>query len=270
LNGGLLKADNITLRFGGGLQQTGGCLIANNLTAYGDFGTIASYGPDINCRGGQLIVSNIDVEQDNFGISGTVIKQTGTLTLGGVSTLLPGPGTYTFGPLIAKSGVIVLETNVNCQIHFGDSSSQERCALNIRNWSGSIYGGGAQQIIFGTNAAALTAQQLGGIIFQNPAGKLPPSPFIDGLYLARILATGEIVPDTGAPLPPRVNLGSSNGVMHLSVGGDIGQNYAIDVSTDLVHWLTWTSQWNTNGTISIEDDGATNCQRRFYRAHAIP
>jgi len=104
------------------------------------------------------------------------------------------------------------------------------------------------------------------IRFQNPAG-LP-----SGNYPARILATGEIVPDTGAPLPPMINLlgSSGNGMMRLHVGGDIGQTYAIDVSTDLVHWNTWTDQFNGNGTMSFDDNDATNCPQRFYRARLMP
>jgi len=91
-----------------------------------------------------------------------------------------------------------------------------------------------------------------------------------GNYPARILATGEIVPDTGAPLPPMANLsGSTNGTMHLSIGGDVGETYTIEVSTNLVNWTWWTNQFNSNGTISIFDC-ATNSPQKFYRAHVAP
>ena len=137
--------------------------------------------------------------------------------------------------------------------------------LNVQSWSGSLYGGGAQRIVFGTNDSALTQQQLSQIQFQNPGGLTP------GNYPARILATGEIVPDTGAPLPPTANLvPSTNGSMHLSIGGDIGQTYAIETSTDLMHWNTWTNQYNASGTMTLDDDDATNRPQRFYRAHLLP
>jgi hypothetical protein len=63
---------------------------------------------------------------------------------------------------------------------------------------------------------------------------------------------------------------STNGSMHLSIGGDIRQTYAIDVSTDLVHWNTWTNQFNTCGTMTLDDNDATNHAQRFYRAHRVP
>ena len=110
------------------------------------------------------------------------------------------------------NSILSLPTN-SCNLQFRDSSSLSWASnsfLNIQNWSGSLYGGGPQQIIFGTNSAALTPQQLSRIQFHNPAG-LPTTN-----YPARILATGEIVPDTGAPLPPMANLVcATNGLMQL-------------------------------------------------------
>jgi hypothetical protein len=53
---------------------------------------------------------------------------------------------------------------------------------------GSLHGGGAQQIIFGSNSDALTVQQVSQIQFHNPSGMAA------GIYPARLLDTGEIVP----------------------------------------------------------------------------
>lgn len=269
LQNGLLAANNLTAQVDGVRQIGGIMIITNQLTIDGD-GTMAYFGPDLDVTGGELIVSNIDVERGNFAISGTILKQTGTLTLGQTSSLLPGSGTYTFGPL-SPDGSVALGTNMDCQIHFADSSSQPWSVLIVKNWSGSIYGGGAQQIIFGSNSAALTSNELSHIEFWSPAG-LPPSSLPAGIYLARILSTGEIVPDTGAPLPLKMVVGGalSNGAMPLSIQGDIGQKYEIDVSTDLVNWIVWTDQSNSTGTISITDSDATNFPQRFYRARVLP
>ena len=56
--------------------------------------------------------------------------------------------------------------------------------LYITNWHGSAVGGGDTQLFFGSNASGLTSQQLARIKF-NLSGGLSP---------ARILATGEVVP----------------------------------------------------------------------------
>jgi hypothetical protein len=64
--------------------------------------------------------------------------------------------------------------------------------LIVYNWNGSTNGGGADQLIFGANSSALTANQVAQIRFINPGG------FPSATYPARILSTGEVLP---RPLP---------------------------------------------------------------------
>ena len=59
--------------------------------------------------------------------------------------------------------------------------------LVIDGWNGDANGGGKHQVLFGSNASGLTPQQVAQIQFRNPAG-------MNGLFSARILASGEIVP----------------------------------------------------------------------------
>jgi hypothetical protein len=264
ISDGMLCVSNLTFEtfFGGGIAETasfdGTTIITNELYVV--------QGPPGFQGSGTLIVSNITLTSGaHFQFQGT-INQSGTISTESASISLGESGPYHFGFLqLGGSNSLSLPSS-QCSVDFADSSGTWADAgLTVNQWAGSLYGGGAHRIIFGTNSAALTSQQLSQIQFQNPAG-LPP-----GNYPARILVTGEIVPDTAAPLPPNANLcASTNGSMRLSIGGDIGQTYAIEVSTDLMHWNTWTNQYNTFGTMNLDDNAATNCPQRFYRARLLP
>jgi hypothetical protein len=216
---------------------------------------------------GNLTASNITVEGGAFSFGEGTINQSGVLTASGANLYFYGPGTFNLGCLQLNANSTLSLSSNECVLRFASSDAMKWAneLFNLKQWSGSLYGGGQQQIFFGTNASSLTAQQLSQIQFQNPAGLAP------GNYPARILPTGEIVPDTGAPLPPVLNLiCASNGPMHLSIGGDIGRSYTVEVSIDLVHWNTWTDQFNASGTMTLDDNDSTNCPQRFYRAHLMP
>src|SRR6185312_12405437 len=77
--------------------------------------------------------------------------------------------------------------------------------------------------------------QVAHIQFHNPAG------MAGGTYPARMLATGEIVPASGAALPASMALSPQPGGMQVILQGEAGRVYSIETSTDLVHWSTWTN-----------------------------
>ena len=152
-------------------------------------------------------------------------------------------------------------------VHFADSSSMTWSndpVLFIANWSGSLFGGGAQQIIFGSSSTALTAAQLAQIQFQNPAG------LAAGTYPARILSNGEVVPVSSVPAHPNMALQSQPAGMRVTLRGEAGRTYSIEVSTNMVNWVAWTNQTTSDGTISITDTESKNCPARFYRAKLMP
>ncbi len=256
---GCLCASNVEI--GGIGAALGGTLIISNELAVGDYGCSA---------GGHLAVSNINLTGGPFSFADGTIDQTGTLTLANHNLSLYGPGTFNLGQLslTGSANLLLSSASGDCLLHLANSAAMAWTTnglLNVEQWSGSLYGGGNPQIIFGSNSTALTPQQLSQIQFQNPAG-LPA-----GNYPARILATGEIVPDTGAPLPIKMTIACcpTNPAMQLNLCGDIGQSYNIEVSTDLVNWTCWTNYFNANGSMSF-DDFTTNCPQRFYRARLMP
>lgn len=272
LSNGLFTANNFIANAAsvGGVFLRGATLIVTNQFTIGAY----AYFPDwegFDGSSGQLVVSNIAIAPGGtFSCGSCAISQSGTLALTN-ATLNAGSGRVQFGSLQLSTGgntnsTISMPSGAST-LRFGDSHSMPWSSvpiLFIQNWSGSLYGGGQQQIIFGNSSAALTAQQLAQIQFQNPAG------LAAGTYPARILATGEIVPKSGAPPPTQLGLRPATNGMQLTIRGQAGRNYSIQVSTDLVHWVTWTNQTNSTGTCSVCDSGATNCPMRFYRTVQLP
>jgi hypothetical protein len=268
---GRLTENNATISpsWSGGFLQAGGVhVVTNTLTVAGS--SILPMWQGFSVTGGDLWVSNVILTAAaRFQRTGGTIHQSGQLTLLN-ATLQPGPGPSQFGPLqlgVAAGTNSTLSLSAsNCTVRFGASASlawSNNAVLTIENWSGSLYGGGHHQVFFGTNTGSLSSTQLSRIQFADPAG-------LTGTFPARLLADGEIVPDTGTPLPLQVGLQTGNGLVQLNVQGNIGSSYSIEVSTDLLHWAVWTNEPNTTGTISITDPAVTNFPRRFYRARLMP
>jgi autotransporter-associated beta strand protein len=75
------------------------------------------------------------------------------------------------------------------KLRFADSSKVQwnlSKTLTIQNWTDTHED---DEVFFGTSAAGLTSQQLARIGFENPSDRT------NGLYSARILANGRIIPD---------------------------------------------------------------------------
>src|SRR5437667_2995361 len=191
LSGGLLSSRNLMVNAGyfSGFRQTGGSnQITEKLTLQG-----ASPGAfDYTLQGGTLAVKDISIADGAFfqHTNGTIIHS-GLLTLS-QGEWRAAAAAQSLGPLQVTVG----SSNNNSAISFPSGSSILRLAnssaqawdstalLYITNWHGSAVGGGDTQLFFGSNASGLTSQQLARIKF-NLSGGLSP---------ARILATGEVVP----------------------------------------------------------------------------
>lgn len=270
LSGGLLTASSFYAFAGwqGGIFLTGGTLIVTNDFAIG--GTALPNWVGFQ-GGGQLIVSNIWLGPGSiFACRDAKIMQSGVITLTNAS-LYSGSNSVQLGPLRLASGgntnstlYLVSPTSI---VNFANSSSvtwSNEPMLIIEGWNGSLFGGGAQQIVFGNDSNALTSTQLAHIQFHNPAG------LANGIYPARILSSGEIVPQTSGTVPANMTLQPQPGGMQVRLQGEAGRTYSIEVSPDLVHWTPWTNVVNPTGIMTITDTDATNYPARFYRAQAVP
>jgi uncharacterized repeat protein (TIGR02543 family) len=68
------------------------------------------------------------------------------------------------------------------------------------------------------------------------------------------------------PLPPDLTPTLNANGLSLTLAGEIGVSYAIEVSSDLITWTTLTTLTATNGTLNFNDAEAKNFGQRFYRA----
>ncbi|MGN6554345.1 MAG: hypothetical protein ACTHLW_11570 [Verrucomicrobiota bacterium] len=275
LNGGELRDNNMTVlaSWVGEVSQNGGRhVVTNQLTLFGN----TLYGwQGFRLAGGELVVSNIALYPDaRFTKAGGTLTHSGLLMLM-AGTLVIESGSQ-FGPLQLESSgtrtnsTLSLSASNACIVRFRDSRAvpwASTARFTIENWLGSATGGGAHQVIFGSDANALNAAQLSQVIFHDPAGRTP------GNYTAQILGTGEIVPHTLIPgvTGPIVRLESlPDGTMQLLVQAQAGSHYRIDVSTNLVDWLFWTNQTAMSDQLLLIDLAATNYSSRFYRAAWLP
>ena len=59
------------------------------------------------------------------------------------------------------------------------------------------------------------------------------------------------------------------GVFHLKVHGEVGRNYSIMVSTNLVNWMLLTNFACTSATMDLADPASPNSPYRFYRLASL-
>ncbi|HZR17000.1 MAG TPA: hypothetical protein VFE51_06715 [Verrucomicrobiae bacterium] len=286
---GTNKIGTLTLSSASTYSLTNGWLIVSNLTQAG--GQVLSQTGWVQQSGGtaqilgRLSVSNGATYELSGGLllcddiqitAGAVFKHDGG-SLAGQDTVTLADGTWNeqangtqLGQLRLANGensFLLLPTSP-CVLRFADTSGApwaNGAQLIVSNWAGALNGAGQHQIIFGNSASALTPEQLAQVHFSNPA-RLPA-----GTYPARILADGEIVPDSSGPVPPAMSLAmQADGTLKLTVNGSVGAHYEIDVSTNLQTWTPWTNAWNNNGSIVIVKGTVTNLPNRFYRVVVVP
>jgi hypothetical protein len=190
-----------------------GTLRTSNLTMSGIAGT--NYPPSLfeQFDGSVIVDSRLNIDTEYYVQGGTL--DANTIVVGGHMAIrspenvtsqrlilaggrLETHGSYRLGHLeLQTNGMLptvselIFQEPGTVQFHNSRNSNQwsPRAYLVVRNWQGSPNGGGEHQFQVGNSTTGLSHQQLTRILFENPAN-LPP-----GYYSARILATGEIVPN---------------------------------------------------------------------------
>jgi hypothetical protein len=208
--GGSNYVGNLALNYTGsyvlsnGLLQASNIIVTSSSAFYSDFRSVFYQGggrtrienelrvdqySTFRIDGGTLTISNITVHGAFVALA--AVTNSGKITLNGGALSLGGPPTHQFGTLGLSLGGGLRLPDAPATVRFKESRSvpwDSGAALVITNWSGSTDGGGADRVIFGSNAQGLSPAQLSQVRFRNPVG------FAAGTYPAKILATGEIVP----------------------------------------------------------------------------
>jgi hypothetical protein len=191
LDGGVLSVRNVVVngRDYDGFRQTGGSnMIAEKLTLHGVLTGRFHY----SLEGGSLAVKDILVGSGAaFQHAGGNIVHSGVLTLdqghwaAAASDQILGPLRLTGSP--STNAAITFPEGASI-LRLAESSAQpwdSAARLHITNWHGSAAGGGQTRLYFGSSSTGLTPQQLSQIRFS----------LSGGLSAARILSTGEVVPE---------------------------------------------------------------------------
>jgi len=279
LDGGEAFMPSLVVSNGGDyLQRSGTNEVTHDLTLYNS--AIAIYGGRVSTadlgigegarvyqQGGLVEISDVLSITGNYNLEGGTllvngIYMRGTLNINNLNgtPVLTNSGLINFGGVLAISasqssmGQLGLSTNgtINLEasslvVRFANSSAlnwDANSRLVIQGWNGSNTGNGSNQVYFGNSSSGLTAAQMSQIQFSIGSK----------LYAAKILATGEVVPDVA----------TTPAVKWSSQGNEL-----------IITWpSSWTLQAATNvpgpyfdipGATSPYTNGLSLEQQRFFR-----
>jgi hypothetical protein len=161
--GGELRVGTLVV---GGFGQSGGELIVTNIAVHGGFddagGVVRHYGW-------------VDFFAGTWNARADV-RRLGPLKVHGVEA---------YGESYAPS--IVFAANSASTLQFSGSRVPWTSQLMVQGWEGSFSGGGKHQLRFGDDDRGLRDTEVHQVWFEKPLG-------LPGIYPARILRDGEVVP----------------------------------------------------------------------------
>ncbi len=185
--GALAKNGSAKLTLTGSNTYTGTTTVsAGTLEAAANNALGSTTGVTVN-SGGTLLLSNTGTT-NRINDSATVTLGGGTIAFFGNVTEGSSPGT---GALTLAANSIIDFASGNAVLNFGASQLATWAVgttLSIYNWAGLTTGGGADQLLFGSDSSSLTSAQLDQISFFSGAGTgfLGTGTFVGSL--------GEVVP----------------------------------------------------------------------------
>ena len=186
-SGAFSGTGNVSKTGSGSLTYSGGA------NTYSGTTTITAGSFVMNVTGGDSVVGSELIV--NGGASATLSQSN---QIGASTNLRLTGGTFNTGGFDEVLGTLILQDSSNFDLGAGDSviqftdSSTESWTAGqtflLLNWTGSLSGGGTDQVFFGNDSSGITGTQVGQITFRDPFG-------LDaGDYSAQILGTGEVVP----------------------------------------------------------------------------
>jgi len=98
----------------------------------------------------------------------------------------------------------------------------------------------------------------------------PASPGNNFMLFDNYTITAEALPTAQPPQPRLSLLGRSAGQTSLRLTGQSGSKFAIEGSTNLIHWTALKTNLVSGGTFDYVDSGAAALNRRLYRARWVP
>jgi len=243
------------------VQSGGSHIIAEKLELDPPYDTHAVVSEDLGVRyrlqGGNLSAREIRVSTNSiFRHTAGAIMGSPTLTLaGGIWESAAGQHQFGSLKLIAStrdSTLLLPESSVTLQFSHVPPFSfywDAWARFVVQNWRGSAAGGGAHQIVFGTNGSGLTPPQLARIRFYNPVG------FPEGEYAATLLDTGEIVPLAPTGRAPSITYQQTSSRLQLT--WPLG--YTLQTATNIAGPF---ADVNTNSPYTLD---TTAEPQRFFR-----